>query len=86
MSLIVTTADLYSVPSFTGQIGYCAEGARAWFAAHDLSWRDFVFNGIDAEILMATGDPMALRLVEHARHRAHGEMQHGQEKKGHDRL
>lgn len=67
MSLIVTTADLYSVPSFTGQIGYCAEGARAWFAAHGLSWRDFVFNGIDADILTATGDPMALRVVEQAR-------------------
>jgi len=57
---------LYSVP-FHGRIGYCAAGARQWFAAHGLSWADFVNGGIAARQLQATGDPLALSLVEHAK-------------------
>ena len=57
---------LYSVP-FSGRVGYCASGSRQWFAAHGLSWTDFVRDGIAADQLVATGDPLALALVEHAK-------------------
>lgn len=64
MRLIVLRTDL-------DELGYCARGARRWFARMGLDWSDFVMCGIDAEILLATGDAMALRLVEHIRMR-HG--------------
>lgn len=47
--------------------GLCTKGARKWFQAHDLSWSDFLAGGIDAEILEATEDPLALRAVAAAR-------------------
>lgn len=57
---------LYSVP-FNGRTGYCASGSRHWFAVHSLSWSDFVANGIPASAMLATGDPLALALVDHAK-------------------
>jgi hypothetical protein len=70
----VTIAHLRSVPGFTARRGFCASGARAWFQRHGLDWSEFVRHGIDAEQLVATGDGMALKLVEHARQ----EDEHGQ--------
>ncbi len=69
--MIVTTEDLYTVPAWNGRFGYCAKGTRAWMAAAGLSWADFVAHGLDESVFVATGDPMAIRLVEHARRR-HG--------------
>lgn len=63
----ITTQHLYTVPNFNGRQGYCAAGSRTWFAEHGLSWPDFVANGLDEEVFLATGDALALRLVEHAR-------------------
>lgn len=63
--LRVWPRHLYSAPC-NGRIGFCARGARAWWAAHDLVWSDFVSHGIDAATLVATGDPLALALVRHA--------------------
>jgi hypothetical protein len=51
--------------------GYCHKGARVFFARHGLDWSDFVKHGVDEDTLLATGDAMAVRLVEHARSR-HG--------------
>lgn len=48
---------------------YCANGARRWFARMGLDWAAFVRDGIDAEVLLATGDAMALKIVEHVRRR-----------------
>lgn len=59
--------------SHLDELGYCARGSRRWFARMGLDWADFVLRGIDAEILLATGDAMALRLVEHLK------AQHGQQ-------
>lgn len=50
----------------------CAGGTRNWWLKHNLDWKDFVKNGIDAETLLATGDPMALQVVEIARAERHG--------------
>lgn len=64
---IVTAQDLCTVPNWNGEIGYCFEGARLWFARHGLDWRDFVQNGLPASFLESTDDALALRLVAHAR-------------------
>lgn len=38
-------------------------GAREFFKRHNLNYRDFIKNGIDADVLIATGDAMALQVV-----------------------
>ena len=48
-------------------VGLCVNGTRVWFARHDLDFRAFLRDGCDAETLLATGDAMAQRVVEHAR-------------------
>ena len=45
----------------------CNRGARKWFARQGWNWQEFLDNGIDAELLIATDDPYALRAVEAAR-------------------
>lgn len=45
----------------------CSEGARRFWKKHNLDWSDFLANGIDAEILLATGDAQAALVVEVAR-------------------
>lgn len=49
------------------ELGYCNRGARAFFARHGLDWRAFLAGGIQADLLAATGDAMALKVVERAR-------------------
>ena len=66
--MIITTRHLFSIPGFSARPGFCRGGARAWFAAHDLDWSGFVRNGIAAETMAATGDALALALVDWARH------------------
>jgi hypothetical protein len=41
----------------------CGRGAQEWFNANNLDWRDFVKNGIDAQVLIDLGDPIAIRPV-----------------------
>jgi len=62
----VTVQHLHSVPNFNGAAGFCARGARDWCASHGIDWAAFVREGIDAETLLATGDALARRLVDHA--------------------
>jgi hypothetical protein len=57
---------LYSVPHESG-VGFCATGSRRWWAAHGFDWSEFVASGIDADELLATGDPRAVQVVEHAK-------------------
>ncbi len=47
--------------------GLCVHGTRSWFARQGLDFRAFLREGIAAEALLATGDAMAMRVVEHAR-------------------
>jgi len=58
--LIVTIDDVRAA-------GLCVNGSRAWFARHGLDFRAFLREGLDAQTLLATGDAMALRVVEYAR-------------------
>ena len=65
--MIVTTRHLFTIPGYTRRAGFCRSGARAWFRRHGLDWQAFVRNGIEAERLEATGDGLALALVDWAR-------------------
>ena len=47
----------------------CSRGARAFFERHGLDWQAFLREGIQAERLEATGDAMAMKVVEVARGR-----------------
>lgn len=47
----------------------CSKGARKFFARHDWDWSDFLRNGIDADVVQATGDAMAMTVLEVARER-----------------
>ena len=48
-------------------VGLCVNGTRVWFARQDMDFRAFLRDGCTADTLLATGDAMALRVVEHAR-------------------
>lgn len=45
----------------------CSRGTRAFFLAKGWDFQDFLKNGLDEEILIQTGDAMALQVVEVAR-------------------
>lgn len=60
--LIIHMSDVRSVRM-------CSRGARDFFRRHDLDWEDFLKNGISAARLVATGDHMALQVVEATRGR-----------------
>lgn len=45
----------------------CTKGARNWFARNNLSWQDFLANGISSDILEKLGDPLGLKAVTVAR-------------------
>lgn len=52
--------------------GHCVRGAKAWFAAHDLDFADFVRNGAPASVLLATGDDLAQFVVSRTLERRDG--------------
>lgn len=65
--LIVTTRHLFTIPTFHTRPGFCRAGTRAWAKSQGLDWNDFVRNGIPASKLEATGDALALAVVDWAR-------------------
>lgn len=65
--LIVTIQHLYTVPTWTGRLGYCGQKSREFFRAKGWDWFQFLQHGIPASTLLATGDALAKHLVEHAR-------------------
>lgn len=66
--LFVTFDHLHSVPGFSPRAGFCHKGARRLAEHLGLDWAEMVRKGgVDAATLEATGDAMALRLVEHAK-------------------
>lgn len=56
-----------------GRTGYCARGARAFAEHYGLDWDDFCQHGIEAEVLLATGDYQAEQVVEFARQQEGGQ-------------
>ena len=59
--MIITRSHLDQMPE-----PYCAGRSRKWAARMGLDWAAFVRDGIESDVLLATGDAMAIRLVEHA--------------------
>ncbi len=47
----------------------CFQGARPWFRRHGLDWQAFLAEGLPAEVLAATGDALALRVIAEAERR-----------------
>ena len=47
----------------------CFQGARPWFRRHGLDWQAFLVEGLAAEVLAATGDALALRVIAEAERR-----------------
>lgn len=41
----------------------CVSAAKKWWARKELSWEDFVNNGIPGQVLLDTGDAVARRVV-----------------------
>jgi len=64
--VIVTTRHLFTIPGYSARRGFCRGQSRAWFRRHGLDWRAFVKCGIESQVLVATGDGLALALVEWA--------------------
>lgn len=65
MPVIVTINDLRAARM-------CGRAARPWFDAHGLDWNKFITEGYDAEILRATGDALALKVIAKAEERTNG--------------
>lgn len=47
----------------------CSRGARAFLRRHGYDWQRFLREGVPAELLLETGDAMAIKVVEVARER-----------------
>jgi len=45
--------------------GFCARGSRRWFEDRGFDFRAFCREGIEAEVLWATGDAYARAVVRH---------------------
>ena len=71
--MIITADHMHSVPTWNGRQGYCHSKAREFFARHGLDWFGFLKNGIDSETLLATGDALAVYLVEHVEAQQYGQ-------------
>ena len=46
--------------------GYCAKGMRQFAARHSLDFDTFAREGVDADVLLNTGDAMAEAIVREA--------------------
>lgn len=64
--LIVKVKHARMVPT-PQPCGYCVPGMQEFFARHNLDFKSFCRHGIDAEVLIATGDAMALEVVKIAK-------------------
>jgi arsenate reductase-like glutaredoxin family protein len=62
VSLRITITDIRAA-------GHCARGARTWFERHGFDFRAFLKDGISEEELLATGDALAVQVIEHKRER-----------------
>lgn len=49
------------------RVHYCSDGVRVFFKKYNLDLHKFCKEGFDEEVILATGDDMAITLVEEAR-------------------
>lgn len=73
-NIFVTFEHLHSVSGLSSSgTGFCHRGARALCARYNIDWQTVVSEGgVSSSTLLATGDALAIRLVEHARQVEHG--------------
>ncbi|WP_025122432.1 MULTISPECIES: hypothetical protein [Serratia] len=66
--LLVGPWHLHHVPSW-GVVGrgYCVDKTRAFCARYGIDYRALMTTGVTASTLVATGDALAIHLVEFAR-------------------
>lgn len=72
---LVTVEDLRYLREVPEDGRFCVPGLKAWAKSHGLDIGKFVQDGIKASELLATGDALAIRVVERMRR----ERQHGHE-------
>lgn len=60
--MVVTMTDLR-------QIGMCSSGAWAFCNKWGFDYNDFLENGIDANLILATNDGMGAEVVEHVKNK-----------------
>lgn len=65
--MIVKLAHLRSITGYGPKPGFCASKSRDFFARHGMDWRAFITDGLPEEDFLATGDALAIALVDHAR-------------------
>jgi hypothetical protein len=70
-SLIVRVEHARAIACPNGS-GYCVPGMVKFFERHNLDFKKFVRDGIDADKLLATEDAMAAEVVAQARKEAAG--------------
>lgn len=73
-SMVAGNSDRINIADVR-QSGHCVRGARAWFAAQALDFRDFLNNGIAVEQVEALHDGYADQIIarKRAREAAGGE-------------
>ena len=54
------------------ELGYCIKGLKEFCRRHNVDFKDFVKNGIEADIILKIEDAMAFKLVEYARNKRMG--------------
>lgn len=62
MSVIVIMKDIRACRM-------CSRGTRKFFKRHGMDWNKFIKDGLPEEEFIATGDSMAMQVVEAARGR-----------------
>lgn len=60
------TSELRCYMRHVRAAGICSRGSRAWCMANGVSWTKFLAEGIPAQTLLDTGDPIVLRVVQAA--------------------
>lgn len=55
------------------ELGYCNAGLRKWLEGRDLTYREFLLNGVSVEWLRAQNDAMATRLANYAEEKENGQ-------------
>lgn len=65
--MIITFRDHFrKIPIRGKKCGHCVDGTKRFFDRHGLDWKDFIKNGIEEELLIATDDARAIAVVEFA--------------------
>jgi hypothetical protein len=47
-------------------LGYCNRRMRPWFAGRGIDWQTVLDDGVDADLLLASGDAQAIAAVRYA--------------------